>query len=109
MKSHMIIQLVFLAGCLFTVLPPALADGLSSSATAGAQPWEKEFHAVCSRTDDAMILNIEELRNFIARCDAMKGQIEKLPEPRRKIFLKRLQMCRDLFVFTIETRNKTSP
>jgi hypothetical protein len=69
-----------------------------------AESWEAEFHDVCGRTDDAMIMGIDELKSLTRRCDAMKAQIEKLPEPGRKVFLKRLRMCRDLYIFTIETK-----
>jgi hypothetical protein len=45
-----------------------------------------------------------ELRHLIARCDALKPRIEKLDEPQRKVTLKRLQMCRDLYAYVLEAK-----
>jgi hypothetical protein len=76
----------------------------ASSGIAYAQDnWKAEFDDVCSQTQDAMALSAEELKRLVARCDAIKLQIEKLPdESQRKVTLKRLQMCRDLFDFVLQ-------
>ena len=68
--------------------------------------WKTEFDDVCSKTQDAMIFSPDELRNLIARCDKLKPLIEKLDETQRKVFLKRLQLCRDLFLFVLESKEK---
>lgn len=66
--------------------------------------WKKEFEEICSRTDNAMSFTKEELKNPIAGCDRLKSDIEKLDESTRKVYLKRLQMCRDFFAFTLESK-----
>ncbi|HEY6073947.1 MAG TPA: hypothetical protein VIV15_11280 [Anaerolineales bacterium] len=68
--------------------------------------WRKEFDDVCSKTQDAMMFTSEELRNLVGRCDKLKSQIEMLDESQRKVYLKRLQMCRDLYFFVLESREK---
>lgn len=69
--------------------------------------WLQEFDDICAKTQDAMILSTDELENLIARCDTLKPLIEKLPETQRKVYLKRLQSCRVLYVFALESkRNK---
>ena len=68
--------------------------------------WKNEFDDVCSKTQDAMIFSPDELRNLIARCDKLKPLIEKLDETQRKVFLKRLQLCRDLLFFVLESKEK---
>ena len=70
------------------------------------EDWRKEFEEICSKTENAMAFNVEELRSLVDRCDALKSRIEKLDEPQRKIILRRLQMCRDLYAFTSETKEK---
>lgn len=65
---------------------------------------DREFAEVCSKTDDAMTLSSEELVVLVGRCDAMKSEAGKMAEPGRKIFLKRLQLCHDLYSFTLDTR-----
>ncbi len=68
--------------------------------------WKNEFDDVCSKTQDAMTFSAGELKNLIARCDKLKPQIEKLDETQRKVFLKRLQYCRELFFFVLESKEK---
>jgi hypothetical protein len=70
------------------------------------QDWRKEFDEVCAKTQDAMALGVDELKSLVARCDQLKPQLEKLDESSRKVFTKRLQACRDLYQFVLESREK---
>jgi hypothetical protein len=70
------------------------------------EDWKKEFEDICGKTQDAMMFNLEELRSLIGRCDKIRPLIEKLDETQRKIYLRRLQMCRDLFSFALESKEK---
>jgi len=77
----------------------------SSHVAYAEESWKAEFDEVCSRTQDAMAFSAEELKNLVARCDAIKPQIEKLSnESQRKVTMKRLQMCRDLFAFMLQNK-----
>src|SRR5512143_2775523 len=80
---------------------PSLLSALMESQPAHAQnspeAWKKEFEAICSKTDDAMTLTKDELKDLVERCEKLKPMIEKLDESQRKVYLKRLQSCRDLF------------
>ncbi len=81
--------------------------GWWSPAVARAQEdWKKEFEDICSQTQDAMTLSIDELKNLVERCDKLKPEIEKLEGPARKVYLRRLQLCRDLFYFVLESKQK---
>ncbi|MDP3297565.1 MAG: hypothetical protein Q8N09_08250 [Thermodesulfovibrionia bacterium] len=68
--------------------------------------WRVEFNDICSKTNTAMSLTKEELTSLIERCDKLKATIETLDETPKKVYLKRLQMCRDMFVFVIENIEK---
>ena len=70
------------------------------------EDWKKELDEICSKTENAMAFSVEELRSLVDRCDALKPRIEKLDEPQRKVTLKRLQMCRDLYAFVLEMKEK---
>ena len=70
------------------------------------EDWRKEFDEICSKTEDTMSFSVEELRRLVDRCDALKPRIEKLDEPQRKVTLKRLQMCRDLYAYVLEMKEK---
>jgi len=77
---------------------PAQAD------QAGEASWKGEFADVCSRTQDAMSLASAELAALVARCDALRPRVEELPGPQRKVYLRRLQVCRDLYQFVLDAR-----
>jgi hypothetical protein len=79
---------------------------LSQHAIAASPDWKKEFEEVCAKTQDAMALPVEELKSLVSRCDKLKPQIEKLDETQRKVYSRRLQVCRDLYQFVIESREK---
>jgi len=70
------------------------------------EDWKKEFDEICSKTENAMAFSVEELRGLVDRSDALKSRIEKLDEPQRKITLRRLQTCRDLYAFVLEVKEK---
>ncbi len=79
---------------------------LLSGAYAADESWKSEFEKVCGQTDNAAELSIEELKKSLELCDALKTRIEALDATPRKIYLKRLQMCRNLFQFMLESRQK---
>ncbi len=80
---------------------------VSRAGTASAQEdWKAEFADICSKTENPIALSTEEIKSLIERCDKLKPRIEKLEESAAKVYLKRLKMCRDLFVFTLESKSK---
>lgn len=83
---------------------PMLFDGMfTAPASASAQDdWKEEFEDICAQTQDSMSFTPDELKSRVGRCDALRPRIEKLDETQKKVYLKRLQMCRDLLVFVLE-------
>ncbi len=79
------------------------ASGLVRAANA-QDDWRTEFDAVCAKTQDPMSLPPDELRQLVVRCDKLRPHIEKLDETQRKVYLRRLQMCQDLFAFVLQTK-----
>lgn len=82
---------------------PAPAGARLASARAD-DDWSAEFDAVCSRTQDAMTLSTDELQTLIRRADALKPKIDALDASLRKVYGKRLQLCRDLYAYVLESR-----
>lgn len=82
----------------------ALVAFVGAGAAFAGDDWRKEFDEVCAMTQDAMNLTMEELRVLIERCDKLRPSIEALDASDRKVFLKRLQMCRDLYAFVLESK-----
>ncbi len=86
--------------------PPAGGILQFAARAAYAQDWKTEFEAVCARTQDAAGMTPEELKDLVSRCDKLGPQIEKLDETQRKVYSKRLKMCRDLYAFVLESKEK---
>jgi hypothetical protein len=103
MKTLTIIAVALVAGSFLQAMPIAGNEGFFRTVSA-QENWKMEFDQVCSKTQDAMVFNPEELRSLIRRCDTLKPVIEKLDESHRKVTLKRLQMCRDLYQFVLEAK-----
>ena len=81
---------------------------LFSAGPAGAQEpadWRVEFEAVCGTTDASMSFTVEELTSLIARCDKLAERIGAEEETVRRVYLRRLKMCRDLLAFVLESKN----
>ncbi len=80
------------------------AQGGAAPAAPVQNAWRVEFDDVCGKTQDAMGFAPEELRKLVQRCDALRPALEALGEPHRKIYLRRLQQCRDLYQFVLDTK-----
>ena len=80
--------------------------GFVNSAQAAEEAWEQDFNDICSRTTDSMSLSREELQLLIARCEKLEPIVEGLDETRRKVYRKRLEMCKNLLVFVLESKQK---
>ena len=68
--------------------------------------WKTEFETVCARTQEAAGMSAGELKTLVDRCDKLRPQIDQLDESQKKVYLKRLKMCRDLYAFVLETKEK---
>jgi hypothetical protein len=66
--------------------------------------WKEEFDNVCAKTDVAMTLSVEELAELIGRCDRLKKGIAVEDESTRKVYLRRVQRCQDLFRYVLERK-----
>jgi hypothetical protein len=70
------------------------------------EDWRTEFDIVCAKTADSMELSTDELKSLISRCEKLKEAIDKLDESTRKVFSRRLRMCRDIYAFALEAKEK---
>jgi hypothetical protein len=70
------------------------------------ESWRQELEELCSRTNDAIAFTAEELRTFVEKCDRLKPRIEALDESSRKVYGKRLRMCRDFYQFMAESKKE---
>ena len=108
MKTHIMVTAVLAA--VITFIVPALpgTHGLPGDiGIASAQDdWKKEFEELCAKSQDSAGIPPDELKQLIDRCDKLKLRIQKLDETQQKVYLRRLQMCRDLYAFVLDSREK---
>lgn len=83
--------------------------GLSQGSAWCEEPWRVEFDAACAQTGVAMSLSVEELNLLMQRTAALEKVIETQDGSVRKVFLKRLQMCRNLYAYVLEYKTKDQP
>ncbi|HBH61003.1 MAG TPA: hypothetical protein DDX85_04525 [Nitrospiraceae bacterium] len=69
-----------------------------------AQEWKDEFDDICGKTQNAMNLSPDELKSLIDRCNKLRARIEQLEESQKKVYLKRLSLCQDLFSFVLQSK-----
>jgi hypothetical protein len=77
---------------------------LAAGAATASDDWLAEFNDSCARTSEAMDLSRQELLVLIAKCERVKKAIETQDESVRKVYLKRVQMCLDLFRYVADTK-----
>lgn len=92
---------LLLAGCLSLLL--------ISHATYGEDAWRADFDATCSQSNNAMALSVNELRTLIDKCENLQKIVEAQEETVRKVYSRRLQLCKNLYVFVLETKLQEQP
>ncbi len=73
---------------------------------ARAQEWKDEFDDICGKTNNAMKLSREELKALIDRCDKLRVTINQLEETQKKVYLKRLSLCQDLYSYVLKSKEE---
>ncbi|HVP65492.1 MAG TPA: hypothetical protein VMT82_11400 [candidate division Zixibacteria bacterium] len=76
--------------------------------TAEQETFLHEFDDVCSRTQDSMLLTKEQLKDLMRRCDALVTKLPKLDETRRKVYARRLEQCRGLFAYVLDSKKNSN-
>lgn len=94
---------------LLLCISPATAGETNPAPPAKVAVVQVEIEAILSRTFDVMALTRVELQQLIADCDRVAPQLSALPESPRKVYRRRLEMARNLFVFTLDNRKPEEP
>lgn len=92
-----------------TVAALGLAGWLWQGVALAEEAWLAEYESTCARTTDSMALSAQELTQLIERCDRLQKIIETKEESLRKVYLKRLQMCRNLYAFVLDYKKNGQP
>lgn len=84
------------------VLAPAAR--VAAQPATGERPWQEEFHAVCGDTNASLSLDRDGLRAVVGRCDRLGERLASEQESTRKVYSRRLQLCRDFYLFMLEKK-----
>ncbi|HAS55613.1 MAG: hypothetical protein A2X56_12590 [Nitrospirae bacterium GWC2_57_13] len=87
------------------------ASSWSNSAHAATPHWKAEFEAICAHTGNATELSKDEIKVLIDRCRKLEPALEKLEATEKKVYKRRLQMCRELYEYVLKSKEaaETSP
>jgi hypothetical protein len=92
--------------CAAAAICVLLAAGYPQPGVCAGDDWKKEFDDVCSKTEYSMAMSPAELKQLLERCDKLKLIIDTQDESTRKVFRKRLQLCRDLYDYVLRTKEQ---
>ncbi|MFZ2949694.1 MAG: hypothetical protein WA003_09445 [Desulfuromonadaceae bacterium] len=107
-KTLLLVGLLAILALPLTSHQPLSAFASADSPLSAGEEWKKELKELSATTQDAMTLTPDELRSLIARCEALRPVIEKLEEHSRKVYLKRLEMAKKMYLFALESK-KSQP
>jgi hypothetical protein len=99
MRNRIIHKILFSAAVCFSlcyILPTAFCE----------ESWRLDFDAVCAQSNEAMSFPVSELKTLIEKCDRLQKVIQAQEETVRKVYLKRLQLCKNLYVFVLEAKTQ---
>lgn len=65
-------------------------------------PWLQEFEDICGMTLEAESMTPDQLKAMVERCDKLKPVIERSENPQRKVYIFRLDKCKNLFLYVLD-------
>jgi hypothetical protein len=86
-------------------LATLLIFSLPGASAGNQEQWRQSFEETCSKTDQAMTLTVPELRELLEKCQTLQKAIEGEEESVRKVYLKRLQLCRNLYSYVLDYKS----
>jgi hypothetical protein len=99
MKNKLMIDRMIVVMALMFFLALAL---LSAPSIAGS--WKESFDEICSKAQVADSLSVNELSTLIERSNKLMPEIQAAEDPSKKIYIHRLNKCKALFEFMIESK-----
>ena len=86
-------KILFLISILICVSNLSFADESS---------WKKGYNSICGNSHEAILLTKEDLIVRIDRCKELLNVIKASDNPRKKIYIFRLEKCSNLYQYFID-------
>jgi len=93
---------------LIILISMLLLSAVPQHGICGDPPWRVEFDETCANTASAMDFSLSELQALITRCEKLQKSMEQLDESTRKVFLKRVLMCKNLYQFVLDSKKRAA-
>ena len=90
------------AACAILVACLAVCFGALAAETG----WKQEFERICIQVETAGNLHDEQLQELVKDADRLFERMQSVEDPQIKVYLQRLQRCRDFFSFMREARQR---
>ncbi len=87
------------SGISIRVLLISILVCFSSLSFANEQSWRYEYNSICGDTQKAVTLPGEEINALIDKCDKLLNEIKATDNPRKKIFIFRIEKCRNFYQY----------
>lgn len=75
---------------------------------ASAESLEESFARLCGQVGNTQSLAPEELKGLVAECDRLLEAFRERNENKDKVYLMRLQQCRNFYDYMAEVKEKPS-
>lgn len=102
--------LFFCISLLFLCISYGSNNVISLNNAFAQEDWKAEYTSACAETQNAMTLSSAKLKEYIDRCDKLQERINDLDglqgATERKVYTKRLKMCRDLYDFALKYKDE---
>lgn len=83
--------------------------GMFQGTAQGKEPWLASFQDTCAKSSEAMTLSVKELEALLERCAALQKVISAEEASVRKVYLKRLQLCSNLYAYVLDYKKNAQP
>lgn len=83
----------------------AIAICISNLSFADEVSWREEYNSICGKSHEAVLLSREDLMDRLERCNKLLNIIHASDNPRKKIYIFRLEKCSNFFQYLMDAKN----
>ena len=76
---------------------------VSTLSFANEESWRDEYNSICGDSQEAVLLPREEINTLIDKCDKLLNKIKAADNPRKKIFIFRIEKCKNFYKFIADS------
>ena len=77
---------------------------VSGLSFANEESWKDEYKSICGDTQEALLLPGKEINTLIDKCDKLLNKIKASDNPRKKIFIFRIEKCKNFYKYITDSR-----